>query len=327
MGKLTDHITLHKTYTYGLPFWRFIGVVLLCMIFMSCSSVSLRGDQPCGVYHLVKRGETLSVIARAYRVDLQYLAEINNIDNPDRIEADSVIFIPEASQVMDDVMTAAQLQPQTVIPDAGMANPELPKVILKPRALKEEATIDKNKKAVTQPLEIKERGIESVSPAEQKKTVADKESRKPQKDIATGQPDVSKEVAGKSGQIRFDKRRFSWPVKGKVVSRFGFQPNRMYYNGIRIVAGEGTAVQAAADGVVIFSAPLKDYGETIIIQHKEQYATVYTHLGTRAVETGSRVNRGDRIAFLGIGNGRTPPCLDFEIRHRNKARNPLFFLP
>ena len=75
---------------------------------LSCSGYPVRGDRPRGVYHRVKSGETLSIIARAYHVDLQELAEINNIGNPDRIETDSVIFVPDANQILDDIMIAAR---------------------------------------------------------------------------------------------------------------------------------------------------------------------------------------------------------------------------
>jgi len=78
---------------------------------------------------------------------------------------------------------------------------------------------------------------------------------------------------------------------------------------------------------VIFSALLKDYGETIIIRHEDQYATVYSHLGIRAVRGETRVKKGDRIAFLGKSGDQEEPYLHFEIRYKNKARNPLFFLP
>ncbi len=37
--------------------------------------------------------------------------------------------------------------------------------------------------------------------------------------------------------------------------------------------------------------------------------------------------KGDRIAFLGKADDQEEPYLHFEIRHKNKARNPLFFLP
>jgi murein DD-endopeptidase MepM/ murein hydrolase activator NlpD len=142
-----------------------------------------------------------------------------------------------------------------------------------------------------------------------------------------GPPARPKESGEKPEQIQFDKKRFIWPVKGTVVSPFGIQSNRMYFNGIRIAAGEGTPVQAAADGVVIFSAPLKDYGETIIIQHEDHYATVYAHLGIRTVQGEVRVKKGGRIAFIGKAAAKEEASLHFEIRQNNKARNPLFFLP
>ena len=86
-------------------------------------------------------------------------------------------------------------------------------------------------------------------------------------------------------------------------------------------------VMAAADGIVDRSTYFKGYGETIIIQHEGPYATVYTHLGIRAVRGETRVKKGDRIAFLGKADPQEGPYILFEIRHKNKARNPLFFLP
>ena len=101
----------------------------------------------------------------------------------------------------------------------------------------------------------------------------------------------------------------------------------MYYNGIRIAAGEGTAVQAAADGHVIFSANLKDYGETIIIQHEGQYATVYAHLGTRTVRAETRVKKGDRIAFLGKAEPPEESYLRFRDPSEEQGAKPALFPP
>ena len=128
-------------------------------------------------------------------------------------------------------------------------------------------------------------------------------------------------------KLRFDRKRFAWPVKGKVVSRFGIQPNGMKYNGINISAKEGVPVVAAAGGTVIHSAPLRYYGDTIIIKHKDRYATVYAYLKGRKVKAGAHVKKGDRIALLGKPEKNRKPYLHFEIRRRNKPRNPLFFLP
>jgi len=47
----------------------------------------------------VKQNENLSVIAKAYDVNPQHLAEVNNLKPPYDLKADSKIFVPGASQV------------------------------------------------------------------------------------------------------------------------------------------------------------------------------------------------------------------------------------
>jgi len=44
------------------------------------------------------------MIARAYHVKFQDLVEMNNITDLNSIKEGSVIFIPDANQVIDDVM-------------------------------------------------------------------------------------------------------------------------------------------------------------------------------------------------------------------------------
>jgi lipoprotein NlpD len=101
----------------------------------------------------------------------------------------------------------------------------------------------------------------------------------------------------------------------------------MYYNGITIAAKEGTPILAAAAGTVIFSSSLKNYGETMIIKHDDSYSTVYTNLGSRIRKVDDKVRKGEQIALSGKSQKEGETCVSFEIRHKNKARNPLFFLP
>lgn len=347
MGKLTRETPLCKFFPYSLTIRNHIGLFLAILMILSCAGYSVRGDRPRGIYHRVKSGETLSIIARAYHVDLQELAEINNIDNLNRIETDSVIFIPDAQQVLDDVIAATRpLSPSSLPPVPPSVSPPIrpreskvataiPKTVSKPETPNREVELQTQKRQEASPAETTVRGPEPSGAPERgsaaRRTAAKPEkeetARIPPKPEMVSQPLKPAENDGKTDQLQFDKKRFVWPVRGKVVSHFGIQPNRMYYNGIRIAAGEGTAVQAAADGHVIFSAHLKDYGETIIVQHEGQYATVYAHLGVRTVRAESRIKKGDRIAFLGKVDQSDEPYLHFEIRQKNKARNPLFFLP
>ncbi|MDP1992899.1 MAG: M23 family metallopeptidase [Syntrophales bacterium] len=311
---------------------KLLSFLLIGAMLLSCSGSPVRSDRSRGVYHRVKSGETLSAIARAYHVKLQDLAEINNISKPDQIETDSVIFIPDASQVVDDVITAARSQAPPVqmqVYDATDTEAKTAKAPAVPRKepQKKETVTEPVKKREKPPVDMTTKDHPTPPRVMDRDGVAPGGSAKVEGAETVDQTEKKKEIVEKADEIQFDKDRFIWPVKGKVVSRFGIQPNRMNYNGIRIAATEEAAVQAAAGGTVIFSAPLKEYGETIIIKHEDNYATVYTHLGTRTVRGDVRVKKGDRIAFLGKTDERVEPYLYFEIRHKNKARNPLFFLP
>ena len=52
-----------------------------------------------GIYHTVKPKETLWRIAKTYGINLQTLAEINNIDEPAQITVGQKLFIPGATKV------------------------------------------------------------------------------------------------------------------------------------------------------------------------------------------------------------------------------------
>ena len=52
-----------------------------------------------GVDHTIARGETLYGIARAYKIDMQHLAEVNNLQPPYTLKTNNRLFIPGASHV------------------------------------------------------------------------------------------------------------------------------------------------------------------------------------------------------------------------------------
>ena len=54
-----------------------------------------------GVYHLLRRGQTLYSLSRAYGVPLDSLAEANGITDPTRIPAGRLLFVPGAIRPLD----------------------------------------------------------------------------------------------------------------------------------------------------------------------------------------------------------------------------------
>ncbi len=81
------------------------AVGLFCLALSGCSTISQDGtqDKANGVYHKVKKGETLWRIAKIYDVDLDQLVQMNDITNSALIEKDQLIFVPGATQVKEVV--------------------------------------------------------------------------------------------------------------------------------------------------------------------------------------------------------------------------------
>jgi lipoprotein NlpD len=118
---------------------------------------------------------------------------------------------------------------------------------------------------------------------------------------------------------------FIWPLIGPVTKRFGIHGG-LKHDGICIKGAPGADIQASRAGKVELSAPLKGYGNTVIIQHDSHFMTVYANLGENVVRVGQQVKQSQVLGRLAGG----PPdkCfLHFQVRRDREARNPLFYLP
>lgn len=281
-----------------------ITVALLFVIWSltACASFSPRGSHTPGVYHQVKSGETLWSIAQTYQVKVKELADANQIQLPESLEAGRVIFVPGARFPVADQPGATKEPGRVVRPPA-----QAPPAVVTP----EEA----------RPGPVEPEKSSTVKPREEVSAGKDDATRPPPKTLSQIPRAVDKD------QPPLDKKRFIWPVKGEIRSRFGPQPGGMFFNGIKIAAREGTPVVAAASGQVIFSSNLKDFGETILLRHEDNFATVYTNLGSRLVKVSDQVKIGEQIGVMGGAERGGEAILNFEIRYRNKAHNPLLFLP
>ena len=121
--------------------------------------------------------------------------------------------------------------------------------------------------------------------------------------------------------------KFSWPVKGRVLSGYGAKNAGLFNDGINIGAARGTAVAAAENGVVAYAGnEVKGMGNLIIIQHSGGWMTVYAHLDSMAVRRGNKVSVGQKIGTVGETGKVDEPQLHFEIRKGTKAYNPSSYL-
>ena len=98
------------------------------------------------------------------------------------------------------------------------------------------------------------------------------------------------------------------------------------HEGLDFPVDVGTAVFAAAGGVVIYSGPHPQYGYLVEIDHGNDFTTRYAHCSRLLVKEGDVVQRGSKIAESGSTGRATGPHLHFEVRYRGVAQNPVRFL-
>lgn len=313
-------------------FFCFFCVIFIFQLIISCSWSQVHKKYTKGVYHQVKKGETAWSIARAYHVKLQDLAEANNIEDPSLIKEDAIVFIPDADKVIDDVMLYAKNMDDAANSQLKTDKPEVVNNLPGNIGAEEEKNVTGAQPA-TDNKEIPPQVNAEKIPTAKLPPAIENESKvevKEQKDADEKLESKSKEKLpiDKKEELKLGKGRFIWPVKEHTVkTRFGIQPNKTYHNWIKIVSSPGAEVKASASGTVIFSSEIKGYGDTIIIRHENDFATVYTRLKKRYVKIDQNVKKGETIALIGHKDKSGNTYMNFEIRLQGKAQNPMLFLP
>lgn len=121
------------------------------------------------------------------------------------------------------------------------------------------------------------------------------------------------------------------PVKGKIISNFGTSRTGDYKSftfqkGIDIKVEKGEPVKSVFKGEVIFAQWFKGYGNLLIINHGDNYYTLYAHVEEIFKQKGEIVDTSEVIATAGDTGSIKGPCLHFEVRHHGKPVNPLKWL-
>lgn len=113
---------------------------------------------------------------------------------------------------------------------------------------------------------------------------------------------------------------FFAPVSGSITQKFD-ATNKHY--AMDIVAQTGTPVKSIADGTIILSEWTADTGYVLMIQHNDNFISVYKHNGALLKQQGDIVKSGEAVATVGsTGELTTGPHLHFELWHKGYPVNP-----
>ncbi len=107
----------------------FVGIISSLLMFMAgCISLETQEEiaikeipKPIrqGIYHKVKKGETLWRIAKTYKVSISAIAQANKIPKAAKIEKNQLVFIPGAKKTFDIIQDVDYAQNEFVWPIKG----------------------------------------------------------------------------------------------------------------------------------------------------------------------------------------------------------------
>lgn len=99
------------------------------------------------------------------------------------------------------------------------------------------------------------------------------------------------------------------------------------HEGLDIVAGQGDAVFATAQGQVSeVQRSRKGLGNVVTIDHGNGYVTRYAHLGDILVSKGQTVAKGRKIGTVGISGNTFAPHLHYELIRDGIPQDPVNYM-
>ncbi len=233
--------------------------------------------------YVVRRGDTLSDIAKMFDVSVNTIVWANNLKNASDVRSGDTLVI---------------------LPISGIE-----RIIVKGDTLKSLAkkyNADANEIAQyngLEPTDILAVGTTIIIPGGE---IA----------VPAPRPRSSPVVLGGGGS--FLTGYYINPVPGGIITQ-----RLHGWNGVDIGAARGTPIYSSADGTVIIArgggAWNGGYGNYVVITHNNGTQTLYSHMKSAAVSSGQSVYRGQTIGYVGSTGRVTGTHLHFEVRG---AANP-----
>jgi murein DD-endopeptidase MepM/ murein hydrolase activator NlpD len=176
----------------------------------------------------------------------------------------------------------------------------------------------------------------AVLPAQYKTTTLHVQEKYVQPDAATLQQ-IAADKAVKDAAFAHQvsqplwSGRFRSPVPFAATDSFGTR--RMFngelasiHRGTDFHAPSGTPVLAANDGEVMIARGMFYEGNLVVIDHGNQFSTLYMHLSRIDVKVGERVKKGQRLGLSGATGRVTGPHLHLAARWQGDYVDPVLLL-
>jgi murein DD-endopeptidase MepM/ murein hydrolase activator NlpD len=248
---------------------------------------------PPPVVYTVAEGDNLFGVSRRFSIDPRSLANLNDIPLETRLRAGQRLALP--SLVRDRGVDPKARGPR---PEGLLEGPALAAAT-----------------AARAPYRSAGSGGAAVSgPATASASAASEREPLPPRPEIPPVPDSQVASLGKG--------KFTWPVKGEILSSFGPKGAGQRNDGVNIAAKTGDSVKAAAGGVVVYAGnSIPAFGNLVLVKHPGGWATLYGNLGKITVKNNAQIAQGEEVGAAGVSGAVDRPQVHFEIRYAQNARD------
>jgi len=282
-------------------------------------------DYRNGWQHPSDGKQSVAEIAHTYEREPELLAQLNSLSVNEIPTAGLRLYIPPTDdpKCLREVLVRIQGKPHLVPDQPWRHKPARP---LKSRVAATPKTGDPGTKVKPK---AREKPIFRL-PGTQYKTASVTAAKLKKPDLLKFKiPETSARGArnkGRSRSLQGKGPRFLWPIRGDVRTKFREGWNKACH-GIEIAPKAGEReVRAARSGKVLLAQDFISYGNLIVIDHGDGFATAYGYNRDVWVKEGDVVKRGQQIARAGSPDKNGKPLVFFQIRRNAKPVDPMDYL-
>ncbi|MES2607713.1 MAG: M23 family metallopeptidase [Pseudomonadota bacterium] len=269
--------------------------------------------RPISPYYFVKKGETLADVAAKHSMKEEELISLNNLKPP------YTLF--ERQRIL--VRILGKNNADYTKPGGDIMVKELD--VEGQKDINAEDNKDKDKDAAVDPMASSDSTLNDAGAIDTVDSTLSSGASSGKEAL------VSKGVAAKSAGAAAAPVAFDWPVKGKILTKFGKKmPDGTLSDSLQIDAPVGTKVKAAAAGKVQKAGEtLPGFGKIVVVKHADGKLSLYAHLKEVSAKTGQQIAQGQELGR--VGKNGAQPMLLFQVRKMVGKKfvpvDPTQFLP
>lgn len=272
-------------------------------------------------FHKVKKSETLKSISRKYNIDLMHLMDFNDMTHMSAnktLQPGTIIKIPATNKDLKQHVEDQSLTPiysptkeydvmeLDEVQDAPQHQTNLHEPITA-KAIETNEDISTHESHVENHQQTQNEIVSSEFENDLKATLNKTEEEVP--------VEIPADDNSFKASTPLNSTYFIWPLNGKI--------SRDKKDGLTIFAPLNTVIRAAGNGKVIYAENDNgEYGNLIIIKHKDGYLSAYAHNNQILVKKGDEVKKGQTISKVGKSGKVSKPQLFFSMRKGKDIIDP-----